>query len=414
MYENRPIHWPLSSANRDLRRVGQHPPLGRRHAARPARRPPASDADAHRRRARDLRAARDGADKKAARRPRSAYDTFQKAREELRSSSPASNSAPRRARRRRPEVPARERRPLRPDLDDGVMINSPRCGRCSSRSGRTRRSGGRSWPPPRARRTTTGRTWRCATGPRASTRSARADPSLGVAHGCFWRYHPSARGPGSCACRTRSGPTSALRRRPTRGPDRGHDGDTARAFGLRDHPTTRWRSSRRRPLRRAASKSAGSVSELRLLETGALERAPGRVLGARAADHQAIREAGRRARVLAPDEPEARAAYEAAHPGWWRIAPSCWQGLRPPDRLRVRRGRGRGRRPVRRGRGRHRRRGGRRGSSRAMARCAGPGLGGAREDLRACVQRGGRGGLARPDDHYTGFVDRLIAAPRGG
>ena len=43
---------------------------------------------------------------------------------------------------------------------------------------------------PRGRRTTTGPTCPPATSRAGWTRSAKKDPSLAVAHGCFWKYHP--------------------------------------------------------------------------------------------------------------------------------------------------------------------------------------------------------------------------------
>ena len=77
------------------------------------------------------------------------------------------------------------------DLDDGVMINKPPPGRYASPVEGTQENGGRNSPRRKARRITTGRTSRCATGRRGSTRSAKTILLLGVAHGCFWKYHPA-------------------------------------------------------------------------------------------------------------------------------------------------------------------------------------------------------------------------------
>ena len=98
-----------------------------------------------------------------------------------------------------------------PDLDDGVMINSAAlCGRCSSRSGKIRGSGGRSSPTPTARRTTTGPTSPPAASPIASTPSAswtRASQSPTATSRSTTRRRPTS---GNCACRTRSAPTFTL------------------------------------------------------------------------------------------------------------------------------------------------------------------------------------------------------------
>jgi hypothetical protein len=125
----------------------------------------------------DLRAARDGADKKAARAAEKRFTEVKKALEELKfiaaveqcaeKGPPPPDAKTKRARGRRP-LRARPRR-RRDDQQRRAVAAAPR-------SGRTRRSGGRSWPTPTARRTTTGRTWRCATGRSASTASARRTP----------------------------------------------------------------------------------------------------------------------------------------------------------------------------------------------------------------------------------------------
>jgi hypothetical protein len=109
-------------------------------------------------------------------------------------------------------------------------------------------------------------------------------------------------------------------------------------------------------------------------------------------------------RLRAPDEPAARAAFERQHPELVkkRLDPA---GAPAPDRYLDRWGRGRGRRD---GRGRGRR--GRRGMSDVL----GPVSAVLEEDLRAAISRGGLVVWLDADDHYTGFVDRLIARRAAG
>jgi hypothetical protein len=94
------------------------------------------------------------------------------------------------------------------DLDDGVMVNSAALWPLSSRSGRTRRSGGRSWPSLRGRRTTTGPTSRPATSRRVCARSATTIPRSPSRTSASGSYILQRRTPGSCGSRTRSAPTS--------------------------------------------------------------------------------------------------------------------------------------------------------------------------------------------------------------
>src|SRR5262249_29689987 len=126
MYENRPIHWPLSSKHRTfVAWVNIH-----RLTGRTLRVLLADHLDLARKRLdgrlTDLRTVRDGADKKAARAAEKSYGNLLDAREELeqfikdlqqcadRGAPPADAKCP----------PCEQDARYEPDLDDGVMINA--------------------------------------------------------------------------------------------------------------------------------------------------------------------------------------------------------------------------------------------------------------------------------------------------
>ena len=126
MYENRPIHWPLSSSNKtfvawvNIHRMNEQTlrVLLADHLA-----PTLARLDGE---LTDLRAARDGADKKAARDAERQYDRVLKARSELQGFiADVEQCADRGAPPTDGKCPAREQDArYAPDLDDGVMINS--------------------------------------------------------------------------------------------------------------------------------------------------------------------------------------------------------------------------------------------------------------------------------------------------
>jgi len=196
MYENRPIHWPLCSANRtfvawvNIHRMNDktmrvlqadhlYPALTRLEGQ-----------------LNDLRAARDGADGKAAREAEKQFDSVVKARNELSEfielvtqcgdrGAPPADPNPKKCPPR--EIDAR----YDPDLDDGVMINSAALWPLLYPL----------WKKPKEWWTELSvskkgnkdydwshlamRYW-----PKRVDQKCQADPSLGVAHGCFWAYHP--------------------------------------------------------------------------------------------------------------------------------------------------------------------------------------------------------------------------------
>lgn len=322
MYENRPIHWPLSSAERtfvawvNIHRLTEStlrvlladhlmPTLGRIEGE-----------------LNDLRLAREGADKKAARAAERQYDTLRRAREDLvqfteRVEACADRGPPPATGARGAACPPRERDARSaPDLDDGVMINSaalwpllePQWKDPKKWWGELAASAGkkdydwahlamRYWPT------------------RVDTK-CQQDPSLGVAHGCFWRYHPERAWAWELRLQDEIGPEFRITEPPYRPGDAGDAGDGPhREAFLREHPDAALAAIEKEAARRMGRGGRGRgravVAQMPLLESG-LWSAHAEALWQmelRLAEKQ-----GAELRITAPDEPEARAAYAALHP----------------------------------------------------------------------------------------------------
>jgi hypothetical protein len=193
MYENRPIHWPLSSADRtfvawvsihrwdgDTLRVlladHLYPTLTRIDGTLT-----------------DLRAARDGADKPTARAAERRVSTLQRARDELGQfivmveHCAEKGPPPVDPKRREREVDAR----YVPDLDDGVMINAAALWPLLAPQWKDPRKW---WKELAAAEGQKDHDWsRMAMRywPTRVDAKCQQDPSLAVAHGCFYKYHPA-------------------------------------------------------------------------------------------------------------------------------------------------------------------------------------------------------------------------------
>jgi hypothetical protein len=336
MYENRPIHWPLSSADKTfVAWVNVHRMTEQtlRVLLADHLMPTLARLDGE---LADLRAARDGADKKAARAAERQYDRVLKTRDELqafiadveqcadRGAPPTDNKCPPRERDTR----------YAPDLDDGVMINSAGLWPLLDPQ----------WKDPR-------RWWKelaTASGrknydwshlamrywPNRVDRKCTQDPSLGVAHGCFWRYHPERAWAWELRLQDEIGPDFKIEELPY-GPG-GHDlGDTGdephRDAFLRDQPESALAAIEKEAARRMGrGKSRRLVPEMRILEPD-LWSAHAEALWEmelRLAEKQ-----GAELRILTPDEPEARAAFEWQHPAKVHARKGFLANLVPPAEL---------------------------------------------------------------------------------
>jgi hypothetical protein len=151
--------------------------------------------------------------------------------------------------------------------------------------------------------------------PKRVDQKCQADPSLGVAHGCFWRYHPARAWAWELRLQDEIGPDFRITERPYRpgGRDLDDPGDTVhRACWLSDQPAAALAAVEKEALRRLRRQKNGPpMTAMRICEAGLWSARPFDVweMELRVAEKQ-----GTEFRLLAPDEAEARAAFAAANP----------------------------------------------------------------------------------------------------
>ena len=317
MYENRPIHWPLCSANKTfVAWVNIHRMTDRtlRNLLADHLQPAQVRLEGA---LQDLRTARSGADKKAARDADRQYDRIVKARDELAafmaaveqcaSKGPPPTDA---------KCPPREQDArYAPELDDGVMINAAAL-----------------WPLLEPQWKDPKKWWKelsSAEGkkdydwahlamrywPMRVDRKCQADPSLAVAHGCFWRYHPGRAWTWELRLQDEIDPDFRIEEAINQpgGHDLADGGDRPhRAAWIQSHGQEALAAVEREALRRMGrGKQRRQVPSMAILESGLWSALPDQVweMELELSEHQ-----GCEFLLLAPDEPEARAAYEEANP----------------------------------------------------------------------------------------------------
>jgi hypothetical protein len=192
LYENRPIHFPLSSERRTFVAwisIHRWTPNTLRTLLAEHLHPTLTRLDGQ---LTDLRTARDSGDAKASRAAEKRFALIQKSRDELHQFiTDVTQCAEQGPPPPDPKTPPRETdAPYAPDLDDGVMINSAALYPLLQPQ----------WKDPKKwwkeLATATGRKdydWSHLAARYWPTRvdaKSRLDPSLAVAHRCFWRYHP--------------------------------------------------------------------------------------------------------------------------------------------------------------------------------------------------------------------------------
>ena len=340
-YENRPIHWPLSSANKTfVAWVQIH-----RMTAQTLRIlladhlfPALARLDGE---LADLRQARDtpaqvAPDKRNARFAEQALATAQRHREELQDfinlvSQCADRGPPGTDHRE----PAREQDArYDPDLDDGVMINSAALWPLLLPHWRDPKK----WWSELAQAANKKdydwshlamRYW-----PSRVDHKCRLDPSLGVAHGCFWRYHPARAWAWELRLQQEIAGEFRICEVPYRpgGRDVGDPGDaTHRDTWLRDHPQEALDAVEKEAVRRLGrGAKRQQVPEMRILEPGMWSALPEQ---AWALELRVARAQGAEFHLRAPDEPRARAALLAAKPQLAKERESIVAGLQPPQLL---------------------------------------------------------------------------------
>jgi hypothetical protein len=317
MYENRPIHWPLSSANRtfvawvNIHRMNERTlrVLLADHL-HPTRARLDGELD-------DLRAARDSGDRRAASGAERQYDRALKTRDELQEFiDKVEQCADRGAPPVDGKCPARERDArYAPDLDDGVMINSAALWPLLEPQWKDPKKWWKELAAAEGRKDYDWSHLAMRYWPTRVDAKCRQDPSLGVAHGCFWRYHPARAWTWELRLQDEIGPDFRIEERPYRpgGRDLGDGSDVPhRSAFLRDHAAEAIVAIEREAVRRMGrSKDRKPLAVMYILETG-LWAARTKELWA--AELRLSEKQGAEFRILAPDEPEGRAAFERQHP----------------------------------------------------------------------------------------------------
>lgn len=309
MYDSRPIHWPLSSEKKTfvawvtIHRWDENTlrVLLADHLGESLKR---LDGEID-----DLRSVRDGADKKEAREAEKRYAKVQKWREELvafiaavelcaeQGPPPTDAACPPR------ETNAR----YAPNLDDGVMINSAALWPLLLPQWKDPKKWWKELATAKGKKDydwshLARRYW-----PTRVDAKCQEDPSLGVAHGCFWKYHPARAWAWELRLQDEIGPEFRIEEAPYRG-DGGHLAH--RAAFLAEHSDDALAAIEKEALRRRKKKKAPQ-SELRILEPGLWSKVPDLCY---ALELRLIEKQGADFRLVAPDEPDARAVYEADHP----------------------------------------------------------------------------------------------------
>ncbi|MBX3247841.1 MAG: BREX-6 system adenine-specific DNA-methyltransferase PglX [Myxococcales bacterium] len=370
MYENRPIHWPISSEKKTfVTWVNIHRMDARTLKVLLADHllPRLTQIEGE---LADLRAARDGADRKAAKTAEKQLGKLLAAKDELETFvADVAQCAERGPLPIDPKCPPRERdAPYAPDLDDGVMINSAALWKLLEPQWKDPKkwwkelaSAAPAPEDPKSKATLAAdpaSTWveggpvralpgggrgagtplRAGKGkdydwshlamryfPTRVDEKCRRDPSLGVAHGCFWRYHPERAWAWELRLQDEIGTAEdggpfRIREAPYRpggrdlgDGDLGDSGDEAlRATFLRDHPELAIAALEKEAIRRmgrGAKRKRVDTFELHEPGLWSTHAATLYELELSLSERQ-----GHPLTIHAPDEPEARAAYEQAHP----------------------------------------------------------------------------------------------------
>jgi hypothetical protein len=339
MYENRPIHWPLSSASKTfVAWVNVHRMDGKTLTLLLADH--LNDGSLKRidGELKDLRAAREGDDRKAVRQAEVRIGKLIQWREELvafidqvqqcadQGPPPPDARCPQR------EVHAA----YDPDLDDGVMINSAAL-----------------WPLLEPQWKDPKKWWKelaTATGrkdydwahlamsywPDRVDQKCQEDPSLGVAHGCFWRYHPARAWAWELRLQEEISPDFRIEEAPYRtgGRELGDAGDAPhRAAWLADHLEEALAAVEKEGIRRMGrGNNRKLVAEMTILEPGLWSALPRQVwdMELRLGERQ-----GSEFHLIAPDEAVAREQLLAAHPHLATDRRAFLQGLAPQRELAV-------------------------------------------------------------------------------
>lgn len=311
MYENRPIHWPLSSSGKtfvawvNIHRMDERTlkVLLADHLI-PARSRIDGELD-------DLRQVRDSEDRKAARAADTRLSKLIRWREELQEFiSAVEQCADHGAPTTDGRCPAREQDAVyAPDLDDGVMINSAALWPLLEPQWKDPKKWWKEFASAQGKKDYDWAHLAMRYWPTRVDAKCKLDPSLGVAHGCFWRYHPERAWAWELRLQQEIGPDLRIEEPPycPGGRDLGDQGDAPhRQTWLVDHPTEALAVVEKEATRRMGrGDNRQVVSEMRILEGGLWSVIPEKVsaMEQRLGDKQ-----GAMFSLRAPDEAEGMAA----------------------------------------------------------------------------------------------------------
>lgn len=322
MYENRPIHWPLSSAKKSfVAWINIH-----RWNASTLRvlladhlQPALTRLDGE---LADLRSARDGADKKAATAAERRFAQVKGWREELvefianveqcaeRGPAPPDPKKPER------ETDAR----YDPDLDDGVMINSAALWPLLEPQWKDPKKWWKELATAKGKKDYDWSHLAMRYWPTRVDKKCQADPSLGVAHGCFWKYHAARAWAWELRLQDEIGPDFRIEEAAYRG-DGGHE--EHRDKFLSEKPDEACEAVAKE-LKRRIRKHEAPVTEMRLLEPGIWSAVPDRCWELELATSKKQAAAFR---LDAPDAEACRKAFAQANPEQAAVRQELLAGL---------------------------------------------------------------------------------------
>ncbi|WP_216923313.1 BREX-6 system adenine-specific DNA-methyltransferase PglX [Synechococcus sp. CCAP 1479/9] len=313
MYENRPIQWPLSSSGKtfvvwvNIHRMDERTlkVLLADHLI-PARSRIDGELD-------DLRQVRDSEDRKAAREADSRIGKLSRWREELHEFiSAVEHCAERGAPPTDGRCPAREQDAVyAPDPDDGVMINSAALWPLLEPQWKDPKKWWKELASAQGKKDYDWAHLAMRYWPSRVDEKCQNDPSLAVAHGCFWRYHPERAWAWELRLQQEIGPDFRIAEAPYRpgGRDLGDQGDAPhRQAWLAAHPSEALAAVEKEAIRRMGrGDNRQVVNEMRILESGLWSVIPEKVsaMEQRLSDRQ-----GQLFSLRAPDEAEGRAGTD--------------------------------------------------------------------------------------------------------
>jgi hypothetical protein len=311
MYENRPIHWPLSSAKKTfVAWVNIHRMNGQILKVLLA------DHLIHGSRSRiegelaDLRQVRDSEDRQAARKADSRISKLTLWLDELNEFiSAVEQCADHGAPPTDGRCPAREQDAIYdPDLDDGVMINSAALWPLLEPQWKDPKKWWKELASSQGKKDYDWAHLAMRYWPTRVDEKCQRDPSLAVAHGCFWRYHPERAWAWELRLQQEIAPDFRIEEAPylPGGKELGDEGDAPhRLAWLSEHPVEALAAIEKEATRRMGrGDNRQVVNEMRILEAGLWSVIPEKVA---AMEQRLSEKQGEVFSLRAPDEVEGRA-----------------------------------------------------------------------------------------------------------